>query len=104
MKLFTFHYPHHILAHPSREKNPPRLKKNKPLSNNCNCLGSYGLGPKLPHLASTNHTNHPLPCVSAELGQRLHRVNDEIGEPCDCFLPAAVDCGAFTVYSDEVVG
>ena len=59
--------------------------------------------PKLPRLASGHHTNHPFPCVSAELGQSLHGINDEIGEPCDCFLSATIDRGAFAVDCDEVV-
>jgi hypothetical protein len=32
----------------------------------------------------------------------LDRVHDEIGEPRDCSLPAAVDRGAFAVDGDEV--
>ena len=60
--------------------------------------------PKLPRLARRHHTHHPLPCVRAKLGQRLHRVHDEIGEPRDCFLPAAIDGGAFAVDGDEIVG
>jgi len=59
--------------------------------------------PKLPHLPRRHHTHHPLPRVRAKLGQRLHRVHDEIGKPCDCFLPAAIDHSAFVVDGDEVV-
>jgi len=50
--------------------------------------------PKLPRLPRHHHAYHPLPRVRAKLGQRLDRVHDEIGEPRDCFLPAAVDRGA----------
>jgi len=60
--------------------------------------------PELPRLPRRHHTHHPLPRVRAKLGQRLDRVHDEIGEPRDCFLPAAVDGGAFAVDGDEVVG
>jgi len=60
--------------------------------------------PKLPRLPRRHHTHYPLPRVRAKLGQRPDRVHDEIGEPCDCFLPAAVDRGAFAVTGDEVVG
>jgi hypothetical protein len=60
--------------------------------------------PKLPCLARRHHTHHPLPRVRAKLGQRLDRIHEEIGEPRDCFLPAAVNRGAFAVDGDEVVG
>jgi hypothetical protein len=59
--------------------------------------------PKLPRLPCRHHTHHPLPRVRAKLGKRPDRVHDEIGEPGDCFLPAAVDGGAFSVDGDEVV-
>jgi len=60
--------------------------------------------PKLPRLPRRHHTHHPLPRVRAKLGQRLDRVQHEVGEPRDCFLPAAVDGRAFAVDGDEVVG
>ena len=60
--------------------------------------------PKLPRLTCRHPTHHPLPRVRAKLGQRLDRVHDEIGEPRECFFPAAADRGAFAVDGDEVVG
>jgi len=59
--------------------------------------------PKLPRLPRRHHTHHPLPRVRAKLGQRLDRVHNEISESRNCFLPAAVDGGAFAVDGDEVV-
>ena len=60
--------------------------------------------PKLPRLARRRHTHHPLPRVRPKLGQRLDGVHDEIDEPRDCFLPTAIDGGAFAVDGDEGVG
>ena len=60
--------------------------------------------PKLPRLPRRHHTHHPLPRVCTKLGQLLDRVHDEIGEPGDCFLAAAVDGGAFAVDGYEIVG
>ena len=59
--------------------------------------------PKLPRLTRRHHIHHPLSRIRAKLGQRLHRVHNEIREPYDCFLPAAVDSDASAVDGDEVV-
>ena len=54
-------------------------------------------------LPPRHHTHHPAR-IRAKLGQCLHRVHSEIGEPRDCFLPVAVDCHAFAVDGDVSSG
>ena len=59
--------------------------------------------PKPPSLPPHHHAHHP-PRIRAKLGHCLHRVQNEIDEPRDCFLPAAVDRRAFVVDGDESSG
>lgn len=59
---------------------------------------------KLPRLARREHTNHPVPRVRAELGERVHAVDDEILGLAAALRAGGVDGGVCAVERDDVLG